>query len=85
MDNKNSIETKLPHSTLILILGFLSCIIFGVLTGIPAIILGHKALGKYKKEPLKYNIKDKRQALSGLLLGYTGTVLTAVLILKLIS
>ncbi len=84
-ENSSIDEIKLPNATPSVILGFLSCVLFGVITGLPAVILGHVALSEYKSNPSKYNIKDKRLAINGLLLGYTGIVLTAAVILKLMS
>ena len=69
---------RLPFAVKSLILGFLSCTIFGIISGIPAVIYGHKALSKYKRDPKTY-VTGKRIALSGLILGYTGIVLSIAL------
>jgi Domain of unknown function (DUF4190) len=56
-----------------LILGFLSCVIFGIITSIPAIILGYISLSKYKKNPC---YKGRKIAIAGIVLGCLGIAIT---------
>lgn len=51
-----------------LVLGILSLMCFGILTGIPAIITGHMARGRAKRLPEVYG--GQGMALAGLILGY---------------
>ena len=73
---------RLPFSTASLILGFLSCVMFGIISSVPAIILGHISLSKYKRNP-KY--QGKRIAVAGIVLGYIGILITIFIVLRFIS
>jgi len=64
-------QQRLPFAVASLILGFLSCTMLGILSGIPAVICGHISLSKFRSDPKRY-ITGKRLAVSGLFLGYTG-------------
>ncbi len=75
-------QQRLPLAVLSLVLGFLSCTIFGILTGIPAVIIGHISLSKIKNNPIKFS--GKRLAISGLILGYTGITMTIVFVAGMI-
>lgn len=77
--SKNEKVTSLE--SLSLILGFLSCVMFGVLTGIPAVILGHVSLYKAKKESDSH--KNKRVVIAAIILGYFGIFLNVMLALAL--
>ena len=68
-----------PLAVISLILGFLSCVMFGFISGIPAVICGHISLSKLKREPNRY--KGKRLATAGVVLGYIGILLTIMLAL----
>lgn len=68
-----------PLAVISLVLGFLSCVIFGILSGIPAVICGHISLSRLKREPNKY--KGRRLAIAGVVLGYIGILLTIMLAL----
>jgi len=58
----------------------------GIFSGIPAVIYGHISLSKLKKhEPTKYTDKDKRIAISGLILGYTGIFLSIIFTVIILS
>jgi general secretion pathway protein G len=59
-----------------LVLGILSCTILGFVAGIPAILCGHSARRKAGGGGL---------AVAGLVLGYVGTVLSAILFLILVG
>lgn len=73
-------QTQNGLSMTSLVLGILSCLGLSCLTGIPAIITGHIALARARKNPQIYG--GAGQALAGLILGYAGTVLvTAIAIL----
>jgi len=76
-------QKKLPLAVAGLVLGFLSCKIFGIFSGVPAVICGHISLSKIKSEPENY-ITAKRLAVSGLFLGYTGIAMTIVLVVGLL-
>lgn len=70
-------QTQNGLSNASLVLGILSCLGLSCLTGIPAIITGHMAFARAKKNPEIYG--GSGQALAGLILGYAGTVLIAVI------
>lgn len=74
-------QLTLPLAVASLILGFLSCVMFGVLSGVPAVICGHISLSKIKTDPISY--AGKRLAIAGITLGYIGILLTIGLILAL--
>jgi general secretion pathway protein G len=61
-----------------LVLGILSCILLGFLAGIPAIICGHIARRKARLSPHSYG--GGGLAVAGLVLGYVGTVVSALLL-----
>ena len=73
---------RLPFATASLIIGFLSCVIFGIISSVPAIILGHISLSKYKRNP-KY--QGKRIAVAGIVLGYIGILITVFILLRFMS
>ena len=58
-----------------LVLGILSMIFCGVgiVTAIPAVICGHIAMGRMKKDP---NLQGKGLAMAGLIMGYLGIVVS---------
>ena len=60
-----------------LVLGILSIICFGLLAGIPAIILGHIAFSRAKKSPLQF--AGAGLALAGFIMGYASIMTTLVL------
>jgi DNA-directed RNA polymerase subunit RPC12/RpoP len=60
-----------------LVLGILSLLCFGILTGIPAIILGHKAHGRARKLPAQY--AGGGMAIAGFILGYISIPLSLVI------
>ncbi len=60
------------QATASLVLGILSLVMFGILTAIPAVICGHIAKSKIKKDP--ENLTGEGQALAGLITGYLGIV-----------
>ena len=76
-------QKKLPIAVASLVFGFFSCTVFGILTGIPAVVCRYMSLSKIKGEPKSYIIA-KRLAISGLFLGYTGIAMTIVLIVGLL-
>jgi general secretion pathway protein G len=65
-----------------LVLGILSCTILGFVAGIPAIICGHSARTKARVAPSSYG--GGGLAVAGLVLGYVGTVLSAILFLVIV-
>lgn len=76
-------QQRLPLAVTSLVLGFLSCTMFGIISGIPAVICGHISLSKFRRDPKRY-ITGKRLAVSGLVLGYTGIVMTIVLVVGML-
>jgi general secretion pathway protein G len=61
-----------------LVLGILSLLCFGILTGIPAIILGHKGYGRARKLPDQY--AGGGMAVAGLIMGYMASLVSIALI-----
>ncbi len=76
-------QQRLPLAVTCLVLGFLSCTMFGIISGIPAVICGHISISKFRRDPKRY-ITGKRLAISGLILGYTGIIMTIVLIVGML-
>jgi hypothetical protein len=66
-----------------LILGILSLLCFSFFTGIPAIICGHIARSNVKHS--QGDLTGGGMALAGLILGYTGTVITTMAVLAAIA
>jgi hypothetical protein len=62
-----------------LVLGILSMVCFGFLTGIPAIILGHIAHGRTRKAPEQY--AGSGLAIAGLVMGYASLVTTLIVVM----
>jgi hypothetical protein len=60
-----------------LILGILSMVCFGLLTGIPAIVLGHVAYNRARKSPRLYG--GSGLAIAGFVMGYASLFTTAIL------
>lgn len=60
-----------------LVLGALSLVCFGFLTGIPAIICGHLARGRVRQNPREYG--GSGYALAGLIMGYVGVAVTLLI------
>lgn len=65
-------------ATASLVLGILSILCFGILTGIPAIILGHVSRGNIKRSMGR--VSGGGMALAGLILGYCGLFFSTLLI-----
>jgi hypothetical protein len=65
-----SVQVKLPLSKWCLWLG-LSSLILGIFTGLPAIVCGHVAFARLKKDSNIYT--GKGLALTGIVLGYLST------------
>jgi hypothetical protein len=61
-----------------LVLGLLSMVCFGILTGIPAIICGHLAYNRTRKVPERYN--GAGMAIAGFILGYASILTTFVIL-----
>lgn len=60
-----------------LVLGILSMVCFGILTGIPAIICGHLAYHRTRKMPER--CQGAGMAIAGFVLGYTSIIATLVI------
>jgi hypothetical protein len=70
-------KTTLAVTSLVLgILAFIPC--FSIITGIPAIITGHVARGRAKREPALHG--GEGLALAGLIMGYVSIALAVVMI-----
>jgi type IV pilus assembly protein PilA len=65
-------------ATASLILGILSILCFGLLTGLPAIILGHISRGNIEQS--QGRLKGAGMALAGLIMGYVSILLTILII-----
>jgi len=71
-DASNSAKSTSSLATVSLVLGIYSIACLGFITGIPAILLGHMALGRIKTQP---DVSGRGLAAWGLGLGYAGSVL----------
>jgi len=71
-------ETKNGLSITSLVLGILSIACLSILAGIPAIITGHIARGRAKREPALYG--GEGLALAGLIMGYVSIAMGLVMI-----
>lgn len=78
--NESSGKTTSGLATTSLVLGILSPLCCGIVTGVPAVICGHIARGKIKKDP---SLKGDGLAVAGLVLGYISMALTLVVLLTL--
>ena len=65
-----------PKTRKIVLFGALSCLLTGAFTGIPAVVMGHRELSNYRKNPSAYPETDKRVVLGGIILGYIGIIIT---------
>ncbi len=74
-------QQTLPLAIVSLILGFLSCVMLGIFSAIPAVVFGHIALSRFKRHPSRY--KGKRLAIAGVILGYLGIVLSIIVAVKI--
>ena len=82
MDLEDTVQNNEAHSKAIkiVLLGALSFLLTGAFTGIPAVLMGHRELLRYKKS--KKNLDaDRRIIIGGVILGYIGIILTLFLIL----
>src|SRR5688500_5234429 len=70
--NEQKPQTSLAVTSLVL--GILSMICFGLLTGLPAIITGHISKNRAAKDPTRYG--GAGMALAGLIMGYLSIVST---------
>jgi len=66
-----------------LVLGILSLLCFGIIAGIPAIVLGH--MGRSKIKQSRGALTGGGMALAGLILGYIGTVIVTIAIISAIA
>jgi len=71
----SSIKKNEPLAIWSLILGIISIVGCGILTGIPAVLCGHLSLSRIKKTP---SLGGRGKALTGLILGYFGLLIVAV-------
>ncbi|MBI4417460.1 MAG: DUF4190 domain-containing protein [Ignavibacteriales bacterium] len=70
------------RGALILVLGILSLVMFGLLTGIPAWIMGHTDLRRMREGSMER--ADEGLTRAGMILGIIGTVLSALALLIII-
>ncbi|MGA7143863.1 MAG: hypothetical protein WBY47_05110 [Desulfobacterales bacterium] len=82
MDPENIIQNNgaHPRAIKIVLLGALSFLLAGPVTGIPAILMGHREMSKYRKNTEIYLDADRRIIIGGMILGYIGIILTSYLI-----
>ena len=82
MDSENTIQNNEAHpkAIKIVLLGALSFLLTGAVTGIPAVYMGHRELAKYRKNKKTYFDTDRRIIIGGMILGYIGIILTSYLI-----
>ena len=66
-----------------LVLGILSLLCFGIIAGMPAIVLGH--MGRSKIKQSRGALTGGGMALAGLILGYIGTVIVTIAIISAIA
>jgi Domain of unknown function (DUF4190) len=78
--NEGPAKTTLGLAITSLVLGVLSPLCCSVVTGIPAVICGHIARSKIKKDP---TLQGEGLAIAGLVLGYISIALTLVGLLTL--
>lgn len=71
-----------PAAVWSLVLGVLSILCLGIVTGIPAIICGHSARSRIRKDPA--SASGDGMALAGLILGYLGTAVTVLVFLAVV-
>ena len=83
-------QVTLPNSTEVLMLGIISiptccCIgIFGLASGIIALVLGKKAIALYESNPEAYTSSSYDNAKAGYICGIIGTALSALYVMFLI-
>ena len=79
VDSATALQHKktLSSSIASFILGILSCVLFGIFTAIPAVILGHRSLSILKRESAQYS--GRPLAIAGLISGYLGICLSLVI------
>lgn len=65
-----------------LVLGIFSVLCFGILAGIPAIVTGHVARGRVRREPTRFG--GAGVGLAGLILGYLSILETVVVVLAML-
>jgi hypothetical protein len=85
-ENNMQEQKTVGQSIASLVLGILSLLMFGLITGIPAVICGHIAKSKIKADP--ENLKGDGQALAGLILGYISigvSILMAIAIMAAVA
>ena len=70
MDSENTIQNNETHPKAIKIvsLGALSFLLAGAVTGIPAVLMGHRELSKYRKNTEIYLDADRRIIIGGMIL-----------------
>jgi hypothetical protein len=72
-------EPKKGLAVASLILGILSVTCLGILAGIPAVITGHMARGRTRRQPDQF--AGAGMALAGVIMGYLGVLVTVVLLI----
>lgn len=80
--SKNTSQTDRGRGALILVLGILSVIMFGFLSGIPAWVMGHTDLRRMREGSMDRT--DEGLTRAGMILGIIGTVLSALVVLFMI-
>jgi len=68
-----------------IVLGFLGCIAFGPITGIPAIIIGHKSLKRIKSNSSEHSDTERRLSKAGIILGYIAILMTLSIVIYFVQ
>ena len=74
-----------PKAKKIVLFGALSFLMTGVITGLPAVFMGHRELSKHKKNIKIYSDADRRIIIGGIFLGYIGIILTTYIIFLVLA
>jgi uncharacterized membrane protein len=87
MDSKNIIKNHKVHpkAKKIVLLGALSFLLTGAITGIPAVFMGHRELSKNRKDTKIFSDTDRRIIIGGMIFGYIGIILTIYLIILVLA
>ncbi len=87
MDSKNALKNHKvqPKAKKIVLLGALSFLLAGAITGVPAVFMGHLELSKNRKNKKMYSDTDRRLIIGGMVLGYIGIILTTYLIILVLA
>ena len=68
-----------------ILLGVLSPLLTGAITGLPAVIIGHFALSEQKRGIAIYSRTERRMIFGGIFLGYIGIILSIYLLIFVLA